>query len=80
MPVVDSIAELNERLTAADVKDAYWRISNRIQSVGHDAAFERTLLRPLPVEAFPTWLTLTPRVDRCARVTAARPSTPSPPG
>jgi transposase len=69
MPEVDSIAELNERLAAADAKDAYRRIGNRAQTVGHDAAFERTLLRPLPGEAFPTWLTLTPRVDRYARVT-----------
>ena len=69
MPVVDSIAELNERLAAADVKDAYRRISNRAQTVGHDAAFERSLLRPLPGEAFPTWLTLSPRVDRYGRVT-----------
>jgi hypothetical protein len=69
MPVVDSIAELNERLAAADAKDGNRRIGNRANTVGHDAAFERSLLRPLPAEAFPTWLTLTPRVDRYARVT-----------
>jgi hypothetical protein len=69
MPEVDSIAELNQRLAAADVKDAYRRIGNRAQTIGHDAAFERSLLRPLPTEAFPTWLTLTPRVDRYGRVT-----------
>ncbi len=69
MPEVDSIAELNERLATADAKDAHRRIGNRAQTVGHDAALERTLLRPLPTEAFPTWLTLTPQVDRYARVT-----------
>ena len=37
-------------------------------SVGHDWAFERELLRPLPGEAFDTALTLTPRVDRYAQV------------
>lgn len=69
MPVVDLIAELNELLAAADAKGAHRRIGNRVQTVGHDVACERTLLRALPVEAFPTWLTLTPRVDRYARVT-----------
>ena len=37
-------------------------------SVGHDWAFERQLLRPLPAEPFDTALTLTPRVDRYAQV------------
>ena len=63
------IAELNELLIAADAKDEHRRIENRAQSVGHDFAFERETLRPLPSEVFPTWLSLTPRVDRYARVT-----------
>ena len=37
-------------------------------SVGHDWAFERELLRPLPTEPFDTALTLTPRADRYAQV------------
>ena len=37
--------------------------------MGYDFAFERETLRPLPAEVFPTWLSLTPRVDRYARVT-----------
>ena len=69
MPVVDSIAELNELLEAADDKDEHRRIGNRPQTVGHDGELERASLRPLPSEPFPTWLTLTPRVDRYARVT-----------
>jgi hypothetical protein len=69
MPVVGSIAELNELLAAADAKDEHRRIGNRAQTVGHDAQLERASLRPLPAEPFPTWLTLTPRVDRHARVT-----------
>jgi transposase len=68
MPVVSSIAELNEMLDAADAKDDRRRISNRANTVGTDFAFERTVLRPLPTEVFPTWLTLTPRVDRYARI------------
>jgi len=69
MPKVDSIAELNELLIAADAKDDHRRIENRSNSVGHDFAFEREALRRLPLEIFPTWLSLTARVDRYARVT-----------
>ena len=43
-------------------------LANRATSVGHDWAFEKTLLRPLPSEPFDTALTLTPRVDRYAQV------------
>lgn len=69
MPTVDSIAQLNELLDAADARDDYRRIGHRAATVGASFADERDRLRPLPVEPFPTWLTLTPRVDRYARVT-----------
>jgi hypothetical protein len=68
MPVVDSVEELNALLEAADEVDGARRISNRANSVGHDWAFEKTLLRPLPAEPFDTALTLTPRVDRYAQI------------
>ena len=68
MPVVDSIEELNELLEKWDDADDRRRIGNRSMSVGHDWAFERELLRPLPAEPFDTALTLTPRVDRYAQV------------
>jgi transposase len=68
MPVVDSIDELNELLEAWDDADDARRVGNRTMSVGHDWAFERELLRPLPTESFDTALTLTPRVDRYAQV------------
>jgi transposase len=68
MPVVDTLAHLNELLDAADDKDDRRRISNRSNTVGTDFAYERTVLRPLPGEVFATWLTLTPRVDRYARI------------
>jgi transposase len=68
MPVVDSIAELNELLAAADAKDDHRRIGNRLTTVGQDFEVEQPLLRPLPAEPFPTWLTLTPRVDRYAQI------------
>ena len=69
MPTVDSIEQLNELLIAADARDDHRRIENRTQTVGHDFAFERETLRPLPIEVFPTWLSLTPRVDRYSRIT-----------
>ena len=68
MPVVDSIEELNALLEAADDADDARRISNRVTSVGHDWAFEKTLLRPLPAEPFDTALTMAPRVDRYAQI------------
>jgi transposase len=68
IPVVDSIEELNGLLEAADEADDRRRIGNRTMNVGHDWAFERGLLRPLPAEPFETALTLTPRVDRYAQV------------
>jgi Mu transposase-like protein len=72
MPVVDSIAELNDLLGAADARDNGRRIGNRAAAVGTDFTLERNLLRPLPAEPFPAWLTLTPRVDRYARITVRR--------
>lgn len=69
MPVVDSIAELNELLATADARDDHRRIANRAMTVGHDFAVEKALLAALPVEPFPTATTLTPRVDRYARIT-----------
>lgn len=66
---VDSMTELNELLDTADARDDHRRIANRTQTVATDFAVEQPLLRPLPTEPFPTWLTLTPRVDRYARIT-----------
>jgi transposase len=68
MPVVDSIEELNALLAAADDADDARRIAQRTHTVGHDWAIEKSRLRPLPEEPFDTALTLTPRVDRFARV------------
>jgi transposase len=68
VPAVASLAELNARLEAFDLADDQRRIGTRAMSVGHDFAFESRLLAPLPAEPFDTTLTLTPRVDRYARV------------
>ena len=69
MPAVDSVDELNVLLEAWDDADDRRRIASRAGSIGHDWAFERQLLRPLPAEPFDTALTLTPRADRYAQVT-----------
>lgn len=69
VPQVASMAELNALLIGYDLADDARRISNRTNSVGQHFTFEAPLLRPLPTEAFETGLTLTPRVDRYARVT-----------
>ena len=68
MPAVDSVDELNALLEQWDDADDRRRVASRAMSVGHDWAFERQLLRPLPAEPFDTALALTPRVDRYAQV------------
>ncbi len=69
MPQVDSLAELNVLLAGYDERDDARRIADRTHSVGHDFAREATALTPLPADAFETGVTLSPRVDRYARVT-----------
>ena len=68
MPRVDSIEDLNALLAAWDDAGDARRVGHRTYNVGHDWAFEKRLLRPLPPEPFDTALTLTPRVDRFAQV------------
>lgn len=68
MPKVESIAELNELLAAADADDDDRRIGLRTDTIGQAFAAEAPFLAPLPAEAFETGLELTPRVDRHARV------------
>lgn len=69
VPKVATLAELNERLEAADDADDARRVANRARTVGDNFATEATMLRPLPGEAFEPGLLLTPRVDAHARVT-----------
>src|SRR3954451_1499379 len=49
--------------------DDHRRIGNRTLNIGQHFALEVDLLRPLPGEVFETGLSMTPRVDRYARVT-----------
>ena len=68
VPKVKSLAELNTRLAKADRADDHRRINGRVRTVGEMFAIEQPLLRPLPTEVFEPGLSLTPRVDRHARV------------
>lgn len=68
VPKVATMSELNELLIGYDLADEARRIGNRTMSIAAQFALEAGLLRPLPGEVFETGLTLTPRVDRYARV------------
>ena len=68
VPQVDTLAELNARLVAADLAEDDRRIDGRAVSVGAAFAVEAPLLRPLPGERFDTALSLTARVDRYAQI------------
>ena len=69
VPKVETMAELNDLLVGYDLADDHRRIGSRTLSIGEHFALEADLLRPLPAEVFETGLTLSPRVDRYARVT-----------
>ena len=79
MPVIDSLAQLNERIREWDLADDRRRISTRIRTVGQDFAVERPLLAALPAERFDPGLSLTPRVDRSSLISVrmAKYSVPS---
>ncbi|MGH3849582.1 MAG: IS21 family transposase, partial [Pseudonocardiaceae bacterium] len=68
MPVVDTLAELNERIQGWDEADDRRRIAERIRTVGQDFELERPLLAALPLDRFDPGLTLTPRVDRSSLI------------
>lgn len=68
VPEVDTLAELNARLAAADADEDERHIDGRGESVGAGFAAEAPLLVPLPGEEFDTALSLTARVDRYAQI------------
>ncbi|GEL20997.1 IS21 family transposase [Pseudonocardia asaccharolytica] len=68
VPAVDTLAELNNRLAAADASEDARRIDGRAQTVGEAFAVEAPLLVALPAERFDTALSLTARVDRYAKI------------
>ncbi len=69
MPVVESLAELNERVRDYDARDNTRRIGTRLRTVGQAFADEQPLLAALPFERFDPGLILHPRVDRSALIT-----------
>ena len=69
VPEVDSLAELNARIAAAEQAEEGRRIGMRIRTIGQDFAAGKLRLSTLPEEPFETGLLLTPRVDRFGQVT-----------
>lgn len=69
MPVVDSLAQLNEMIRGWDEADDNRRVADRIRTVAQDLATEQPLLTALPDEEFDPGLVLHPRVDRSSLVT-----------
>jgi transposase len=69
IPVVATVAELNQHLAAADQADDDRRIGHRTHTVGEDFAAEQPHLGPLPAEPFDAARLLpSHRVDHKARV------------
>jgi hypothetical protein len=68
MPVVDTLAQLNEQILGWDTTDLQRRIGDRIRTVAQDFALEQPVLAVLPVDRFDPGLSLTPRVDRSSLV------------
>jgi transposase/predicted nucleic acid-binding protein len=69
IPVVATLAELNEHLQAADAADDARRIGHRTSTVGEDFAAEQSHLLALPAEPFDAARLLpSHRVDHKARI------------
>ncbi|TYC96844.1 IS21 family transposase [Arthrobacter echini] len=68
MPVVDSLAELNDQIRQWDIEDEDRRVGNRLRTVAQDFAVERSLLAPITAERFEPGLILTPRVNRSSLI------------
>ena len=68
VPRVESLAELNALLEAADRADDARHIAGRLATVGRMAEAERPALRPLPAEPFDPTVALQAKADRKARI------------
>jgi transposase len=68
LPVVASLAALNERLAAADAADLRRHVGQRRESVGEAALADRAALMALPAEPFDAARVVRVRVDAKARV------------
>ena len=68
VPRVESLAELNVLLEAADRADDARHIAGRLATVGQAAEAERAMLRALPAEPFDPTVALRAKADRKARI------------
>ena len=68
VPRVESLAELNALLEAADRADDARHIAGRLATVGQVAEAEQPALRPLPAEPFDPTVALQAKADRKARI------------
>lgn len=68
VPKVDSLAELNELIAAADEEDLGRVIEGKRATIGADFAAERLLLSPLPSSHYEVGVPIKPKVDAKSRV------------
>ena len=68
VPKVDSLAELNELIAAADEEDLGRVIEGKRATIGADFATERLLLSPLPSSHYEVGVPINPKVDAKSRV------------
>ena len=68
VPRVESLAELNALLEAADRSDDARHIAGRLATVGQAAEAERATLRALPAEPFDPSVAVRAKADRKARI------------
>ncbi len=68
VPRVESLAQLNVLLAAADLAEDQRHIASRLATAGRMAEAERSALRPLPAEPFDATVPLRASVDRQARI------------
>jgi transposase len=67
-PVVDTLAELNERLAAIDAAEDSRHVHGSPESIGERFAVEALLLRAVPGEEFEPGTVKTPKVRRDCRI------------
>ena len=68
VPRVESLAELNALLAAADAADDARHIAGRLETVGMMAEAEHAFLGPLPAEPYDSTIPLRAKVDSKARI------------
>ena len=72
IPEVSDLAGLNDRLLACCVRDLERTIDGRPETVGAMLSREIDMLRPLPVDVFPTWEQSSHRVNQKSMITVRR--------